>query len=163
MFQNVQYDTVRLAGSVAKERQISTGLVGELANDISTFKNTPMNIASKNDPSVSSPLYSSQNLETFFLDMSPTKPVNFSVKSWKKIFFKSQATKFCPFLVRSIRSTSKRSINGSLSHFYCFPRNIPIFIHLSRFVGLDESNSQLAQIIFLTRIHRSVGLSSFER
>ena len=49
-FQNVQMDTGKLAASVAKERELSTKLVGELANDISTFKNTPMNIAAKNDP-----------------------------------------------------------------------------------------------------------------
>ena len=50
MFQNVQNDTGKLAASVAKERELSTKLVGELANDISTFKNTPMNMAAKNDP-----------------------------------------------------------------------------------------------------------------
>ena len=50
MSQNVQNDTGKLAASVAKERELSTKLVGELANDISTFKNTPMNIAAKNDP-----------------------------------------------------------------------------------------------------------------
>lgn len=49
---NVQNDTGKLAAGVAKEREISTRLVGELANDISTFKNTPMNIAAKNDPYV---------------------------------------------------------------------------------------------------------------
>jgi len=50
MFQNVQNDTGKLAGNVAKEREVSTRLVGELANNISTFKNTPMNIPAKNDP-----------------------------------------------------------------------------------------------------------------
>ncbi|KAF8808760.1 hypothetical protein BYT27DRAFT_7095978 [Phlegmacium glaucopus] len=49
---NVQSDTGKLAGTVAKEREVSTRLVGELANDVSTFKNTPMNLASKNDPYV---------------------------------------------------------------------------------------------------------------
>lgn len=50
MFQNVQMDTGKLAASVAKERELSTRLVGELANDISTLKNTPNFIASKSDP-----------------------------------------------------------------------------------------------------------------
>jgi hypothetical protein len=50
MFQNVQNDTGKLAASVAKERELSTKLVGELANDVSTFKNTPMSISAKNDP-----------------------------------------------------------------------------------------------------------------
>ncbi|KAF8149178.1 hypothetical protein B0H34DRAFT_667829 [Crassisporium funariophilum] len=47
---NVQNDTGKLATSVAKERELSTKLVGELANDVSTFKNTPMNLAARNDP-----------------------------------------------------------------------------------------------------------------
>jgi len=48
-FQNVQNDTSKLATSVAKE-ELSAKLVGELANDISTFKDTPMNLDPKNDP-----------------------------------------------------------------------------------------------------------------
>ena len=48
--QNVQNDTGKLAASVAKERELSTKLVGELANNISTFKNTPMGLLPKNDP-----------------------------------------------------------------------------------------------------------------
>ncbi|KAF9049180.1 hypothetical protein BJ165DRAFT_1078754 [Panaeolus papilionaceus] len=47
---NVQNDTGKLAASVAKEREQSTRLVGELANGISTFKNTPMNLQAKSDP-----------------------------------------------------------------------------------------------------------------
>jgi hypothetical protein len=47
---NVQNDTGKLAVGVAQEREISTRLVGELANDVSSLKNTPMNLASKNDP-----------------------------------------------------------------------------------------------------------------
>jgi hypothetical protein len=46
----VQNDTGKLATGVAKERELSTKLVGELANNISTFKNTPMNLQPKNDP-----------------------------------------------------------------------------------------------------------------
>lgn len=48
--QNVQNDTGKLAAGVARERELSTKLVGELANAISTFKNTPMNIHPKSDP-----------------------------------------------------------------------------------------------------------------
>ena len=36
--------------SVAKERELSTKLMGDLANDVSTHKNTPMNVLAKNDP-----------------------------------------------------------------------------------------------------------------
>ncbi|KAJ7597354.1 hypothetical protein C8J56DRAFT_919846 [Mycena floridula] len=50
---NVQNDTGRLATSVAKERELSTRLVSQLSTDISSFKNTPMNVTSKNDPYVS--------------------------------------------------------------------------------------------------------------
>ncbi|KAF9555088.1 hypothetical protein CPC08DRAFT_712338, partial [Agrocybe pediades] len=47
---NVQNDTGKLAAGVARERETSTKLVGELANAISTFKNTPMNIHARSDP-----------------------------------------------------------------------------------------------------------------
>jgi len=50
---NVQNDTGKLAAGVAKERELSTKLVGELANNISTFKNTPMHLQPKNDPFIS--------------------------------------------------------------------------------------------------------------
>ncbi|KAI0050471.1 hypothetical protein FA95DRAFT_1555591 [Auriscalpium vulgare] len=49
---NVQNDTGKLATSVAKERELSSKLVAELSANISTFKNTPMNVNSKNDPYV---------------------------------------------------------------------------------------------------------------
>ncbi|TFK35219.1 hypothetical protein BDQ12DRAFT_688422 [Crucibulum laeve] len=49
---NVQNDTGKLASGVAKERELSTRLIGELANDISSFKNTPMSVQSKTDPYV---------------------------------------------------------------------------------------------------------------
>ena len=48
--QNVQNDTGRLATSVAKERELSTRLVAELSTDISTFKNTPLQVTAKTDP-----------------------------------------------------------------------------------------------------------------
>ncbi|KXN82120.1 Cytoskeletal signaling protein slm1 [Leucoagaricus sp. SymC.cos] len=47
---NVQNDTAKLASSVAKERETSTKLIGELANDISMFRNTPMTLRAKSDP-----------------------------------------------------------------------------------------------------------------
>jgi len=37
---------------VAKERESSARLIGELANGISTFRNTPMNLSAKADPCV---------------------------------------------------------------------------------------------------------------
>ena len=48
--QNVQNDTGRLATSVAKERELSTRLVAQLATDINTFKNTPLQVTAKTDP-----------------------------------------------------------------------------------------------------------------
>ena len=45
--QNVQNDTGRLATSVAKERELSTRLVAQLATDINTFKNTPLQVTAK--------------------------------------------------------------------------------------------------------------------
>ncbi|KAH9482026.1 Cytoskeletal signaling protein slm1 [Psilocybe cubensis] len=57
---NVQNDTGKLAAGVARERELSTKLVGELANSISTFKNTPMNIHAKNDPYIANQLVSRQ-------------------------------------------------------------------------------------------------------
>jgi hypothetical protein len=48
--QNVQNDTGKLATSVAKERELSNKLVGDLATDISVYKNTPLNVTAKSDP-----------------------------------------------------------------------------------------------------------------
>jgi hypothetical protein len=50
--QNVQNDTGRLATSVAKERELSSRLVAQLSTDISTFKNTPLQVTAKTDPCV---------------------------------------------------------------------------------------------------------------
>ncbi|KAG7448406.1 uncharacterized protein BT62DRAFT_889346 [Guyanagaster necrorhizus] len=49
---NVQNDTGRLATSVAKERELSTRYIAELATNISAYKNTPMNVTAKTDPYV---------------------------------------------------------------------------------------------------------------
>jgi hypothetical protein len=46
----VQNDTGKLATNVAKERELSTRLIAELASAISAFKNTPMAVTSKTDP-----------------------------------------------------------------------------------------------------------------
>ncbi|KAH7884879.1 hypothetical protein F5I97DRAFT_1812689 [Phlebopus sp. FC_14] len=49
---NVQNDTGKLATSVAKERELSIRVIGDLATCISIFKNTPMNVTNKTDPYV---------------------------------------------------------------------------------------------------------------
>ena len=48
--QNVQNDTGKLATNVAKERELSTKLVADLARNIAVFKNTPMSVTAKEDP-----------------------------------------------------------------------------------------------------------------
>ena len=48
--QNVQNDTGKLATSVAKERELSAKMIGDLATSISVFKNTPMGVHAKSDP-----------------------------------------------------------------------------------------------------------------
>ncbi|KAI6042191.1 hypothetical protein EDC04DRAFT_2601002 [Pisolithus marmoratus] len=50
--ENIQNDTGKLATSVAKERELFTRMIGELATAISVFKNTPMNVTPKSDPYV---------------------------------------------------------------------------------------------------------------
>ncbi|RXW20206.1 hypothetical protein EST38_g5648 [Candolleomyces aberdarensis] len=57
---NVQNDTGKLAASVAKERETSTRLVGELANSVSMYKNTPMQIPAKSDPYITNASVSRQ-------------------------------------------------------------------------------------------------------
>ena len=54
--QNVQNDTGKLATGVAKERELSSKLVSELATNISIFKNTPLSVTSKSDPYVALPV-----------------------------------------------------------------------------------------------------------
>ncbi|KAL0945209.1 hypothetical protein HGRIS_000721 [Hohenbuehelia grisea] len=49
---NIQNDTGKLATNVAKERELSTRLIAELATNINSFKNTPMNVTNKSDPYV---------------------------------------------------------------------------------------------------------------
>ncbi|KAF7972243.1 hypothetical protein HWV62_18660 [Athelia sp. TMB] len=49
---NVQNDTGKLAASVARERELSTRLIGELGTNIAIFKNTPMGVTAKSDPYV---------------------------------------------------------------------------------------------------------------
>ncbi|EIN03492.1 hypothetical protein PUNSTDRAFT_78092 [Punctularia strigosozonata HHB-11173 SS5] len=49
---NIQNDTGKLATAVAKERELSARLVGELSTSISVFKNTPLSVTSRADPYV---------------------------------------------------------------------------------------------------------------
>ncbi|GAA5987366.1 hypothetical protein JCM11641_006945 [Rhodosporidiobolus odoratus] len=48
--QNIRADTGKLAASVAKEREISTKMITDLARSITLTKNTPMGILAKDDP-----------------------------------------------------------------------------------------------------------------
>ncbi|KDQ19293.1 hypothetical protein BOTBODRAFT_27873 [Botryobasidium botryosum FD-172 SS1] len=47
---NVQNDTGKLATGVARERELSTKAIADLARSIGMFKNTPMQVTSKDDP-----------------------------------------------------------------------------------------------------------------
>ncbi|CAE6414657.1 unnamed protein product [Rhizoctonia solani] len=49
---NVQNDTGKLATSVAREREMSTKHISDLARAISMFKNTPMQVTARDDPYV---------------------------------------------------------------------------------------------------------------
>src|SRR5260221_4020935 len=88
--QNVQNDTGRLATSVAKERELSAHLVDQLATDISTFKNTTIQITAKTDPCVhGDPPFGascSSLTDTFPMLLSS---VNFTSKSMRRMHSKS--------------------------------------------------------------------------
>ena len=47
---NVQNDTGKLAAGVAKEREMSTKAIADLARAIGAVTNTPMSVSSKEDP-----------------------------------------------------------------------------------------------------------------
>lgn len=47
---NIQQDTGKLAAAVAKERELSTKMITDLARSITMLKNTPMGVHSKEDP-----------------------------------------------------------------------------------------------------------------
>ncbi|KAG8978051.1 hypothetical protein FRC05_011166 [Tulasnella sp. 425] len=47
---NIQNDTGKLATNVAKERELSTKCIADLAKSIAMFKNTPMSIQARDDP-----------------------------------------------------------------------------------------------------------------
>ncbi|CAE6532935.1 unnamed protein product [Rhizoctonia solani] len=49
---NVQNDTGKLATSVAREREMSTKHISDLSRAIAMFKNTPMQVTSRDDPYV---------------------------------------------------------------------------------------------------------------
>lgn len=49
---NIQNDTGKLAGNVAKERELSAKLVADLQKSVLQYKNTPMTVAAKEDPYV---------------------------------------------------------------------------------------------------------------
>lgn len=49
---NIQNDTGKLATAVAKERELSAKLIGDLGTNISILKNTPLSVTSKSDPYV---------------------------------------------------------------------------------------------------------------
>ncbi|KAJ3559536.1 hypothetical protein NM688_g274 [Phlebia brevispora] len=49
---NIQNDTGKLATAVAKEREYSAKLIGDLGTNISILKNTPMSVTAKSDPYV---------------------------------------------------------------------------------------------------------------
>lgn len=47
---NVQQDTGKLANSVARERELSTKMISDLARSITLLKNTPMSVSAREDP-----------------------------------------------------------------------------------------------------------------
>lgn len=47
---NIQQDTGKLAAAVAKERELSTKMITDLARSITMLKNTPMGVHAKEDP-----------------------------------------------------------------------------------------------------------------
>ncbi|WFC94781.1 hypothetical protein MBRA1_001415 [Malassezia brasiliensis] len=47
---NIQQDTGKLANSVARERELSTKMISDLARSITLLKNTPMSVSAREDP-----------------------------------------------------------------------------------------------------------------
>lgn len=47
---NVQNDTGKLATGVARERELSTRVISDLARSVGMFKNTPMQVTARDDP-----------------------------------------------------------------------------------------------------------------
>jgi hypothetical protein len=47
---NIQQDTGKLAAAVARERELSTKMITDLARSITMLKNTPMGVHAKEDP-----------------------------------------------------------------------------------------------------------------
>ncbi|WFD34688.1 hypothetical protein MCUN1_001529 [Malassezia cuniculi] len=57
---NVQQDTGKLANSVARERELSTKMISDLARSITLLKNTPMSVSARDDPYVANQAVSRQ-------------------------------------------------------------------------------------------------------
>jgi len=60
---NIQNDTGKLATAVAKERELSSKLIGDLGTNISILKNTPLSVTAKTDPFVSNQAVTRQLLK----------------------------------------------------------------------------------------------------
>ncbi|KAM5544910.1 hypothetical protein V8D89_001808 [Ganoderma adspersum] len=60
---NIQNDTGKLATAVAKEREFSAKLIGDLGTNVSIYKNTPLNITAKTDPYVANQAVARQLLK----------------------------------------------------------------------------------------------------
>jgi len=92
---NVQQDTGKLANSVAKEREMSTKMISDLARSITLLKNTPMSVTAKEDP------YSANN--AVFRQLQ--KQVNEENALQKSIIIMQQnSAHFEEGIVRSIQS-----------------------------------------------------------
>ncbi|TEB31735.1 hypothetical protein FA13DRAFT_1663464 [Coprinellus micaceus] len=92
---NVQNDTGKLAASVAKERETSTRLVGELANAVSMYKNTPMGLSARGDPFLANQLVSLQLSRQIIEENLLQKSI---------VIMQSSSATFEAGIVRSIKS-----------------------------------------------------------
>ena len=92
---NVQQDTGRLANSVAKEREMSTKMITDLAKSITLLKNAPMSVTAKEDPH-------SQNAAVFRQLQRQVNEENALQKSI--IIMQQNSAHFEEGIVRSIQS-----------------------------------------------------------
>ncbi|KAI0750313.1 hypothetical protein C8Q80DRAFT_1101361 [Daedaleopsis nitida] len=57
---NIQNDTGKLATAVAKERELSAKLIGDLGTNVSIMKNTPLQVTARSDPYVANQVVARQ-------------------------------------------------------------------------------------------------------
>jgi len=119
---NIKSDTGKLATTVAKERELSTKLISELAKTIAHFKNTPMTVGPKEDPYVANMAVSRQLLTQVHAENALQKSI---------IIIQAMSATFESSLIQSLQSAhgtfadwNSRTSSAALQHWDSMAKDV---------------------------------------